>query len=189
MHKVWPSLTCVYADVSLSTVVLNSRDWSKKWCPKFWHVQNPPYNRRSIQNTTNLLWLQHKTFICWPSLTLPTLIIHMYLVCFYNSTKATTNIWGIIFTRIVAQGYYYFFYPKTRTKPPNSAALRHYSRMRYYKILHSCAYNCILNITFLLTINDNSYNSFNCLQLCNTWGSYIQGYIWMLDIGGHLELS
>jgi len=48
----------------------------------------------SIQNGKNIInlsWLQHKTFICSPSLTLPTLIIQ--LACFYNSTKVTTNIW------------------------------------------------------------------------------------------------
>jgi len=45
------------------------------------------------QNTDNSLWLQHKTFICSPPLTLSTLIIH--LACFYNSTKATTNTQGI----------------------------------------------------------------------------------------------
>jgi len=47
----------------------------------------------------------------------------------------------------------------------------------------------LLNTTFLMVINDNSYNSFSCLQLCNTWRSYIQGYIWTLDIGGHSELG
>ena len=81
-----------------------------------------------------------------------------------------------VFTRIVAQGYYYFFTQKQGLNLPNSATLQHYLRVRYYKILHSHVYYYILNITFLLTINDNSYNSFNCLQLCNTWGSYIQGY-------------
>jgi len=28
--------------ISLSTVLLNSRNWPKKWRPKFWCVQNPP---------------------------------------------------------------------------------------------------------------------------------------------------
>jgi len=81
------------------------------------------------------------------------------------------------------------FLPKNKDKTIQivRAALWHYSRVHYYKILHSCAYYYILNITFLLMINDNSYNSFSCLQLCNMWGLYIQG-IWTLDIGGHLEL-
>jgi len=37
-----------------------------------------------------LSWLQHKTFVCLPSLTVPTLIIQ--LPWFYDSTNATTNI-------------------------------------------------------------------------------------------------
>jgi len=48
---------------------------------------------QNSQNTTNLSWLQHKTFIYSPSLTLPILIT--LLACFYNSTKTTTNIQGI----------------------------------------------------------------------------------------------
>ena len=32
--------------LSLSTVVLNSRDrYEKLWLPDFWHFENPPYNR------------------------------------------------------------------------------------------------------------------------------------------------
>jgi len=43
--------------ISLSTVVLNSRDWPKKiWCPKFWHVQNPLYNRLYAKKLTKMHW-------------------------------------------------------------------------------------------------------------------------------------
>ena len=81
-----------------------------------------------------------------------------------------------VFTLIVAQGYYYFL-PKNRDKTLQIVPHCDIIRGRTTITLHSCAYYNILNITFLLMINDNSYNSFNCLPLCNRWGSYIQGYI------------
>jgi len=62
--------------------------------------------------------------------------------------------------------------------------IRGCATIKFYTHVHTTTY--IFNITFLLTINDSSYNSFNCLQLSNTWESYKA--IWMLDIGGHLEL-
>jgi len=36
-------------------------------------------------------------------------------------------------------------------------------------------------------INDNNYNSFNCLQLFDTW-DHTYNAIWTFDIGGHSEL-
>jgi len=82
-----------------------------------------------------------------------------------------------VFTQIVAQGYYYFL-PKNKDKTlqivPHCDIIRGCAIIKFYTHMHTAN---ILNITFLLTINGNSYNSFNCLQHCNTWESYIQGYM------------
>ena len=81
-----------------------------------------------------------------------------------------------IFTRIVAQGYYYFL-PKNEDKALQIVLhcdiIWGCATIKFYTHMHTT----ILNITFLLSINGNSYNSFNCLQLCNMWESYTQSYM------------
>jgi len=74
---------------------------------------------------------------------------HMYI---YQVQAQASFLTYTVFTRIVAQGYYYFFTQKQGLNHPNSAALRHYLRVRYYKILHSCTYYNI--IKYYLSIDD-----------------------------------
>jgi len=86
-----------------------------------------------------------------------------------GSSNKLTNICITIFTQIVAQGYYYFL---SKNKDKTLQIVSHCdiiwgcATIKFYTHMHTT------NITFLLTINDNSHNSFNCLQLCNMWGSY-----------------
>ena len=83
-----------------------------------------------------------------------------------------------VFTWIVTQGTIIFLH---KNKDKNLQIVPHCdiiwgcTTIKYY--IHVYTTITILNIAFLLTINDNSYNSSNYLQLCNTWGSYIQDYM------------
>jgi len=74
--------------------------------------------------------------------------------------------------RITTQGYYFLPINKDKTLQIvlHCDIIRGCATIKFYTHMHTKYY-------LLLMINDNSYNSFSCLQLSNTWGSYIQGYM------------
>jgi len=99
------------------------------------------------------------------------------VVVFANKQNNNKVFIRTIFTRIVAQGYYYFL-PKNKDKTlqivPHCDIIRGCATIKFYTLMCILLY---IKYYLLLTINNNSYNSFNCLQLCNMWRSYTQGYM------------
>ena len=61
---------CVYvlmfAKLSLSTIVLNSRNWSEiEWLPEILHFKNQPYNRFYLKKPTGMHWLCYNDAVSW----------------------------------------------------------------------------------------------------------------------------
>ena len=77
--------------LSLSTIVLNSRDWSEiVWLPKILHFKNQPCNRLYPKKPAGIHWLGYNDAVPWlneaktrifqPTANFEIFEIHLYLV-------------------------------------------------------------------------------------------------------------
>ena len=78
--------------ISLSTIVLNSRDWSEiVWLPEISHFKNQPCNRLYSKKPDGMHWLGYhdalsrlneaKTQVFQPTANFENLEIYLYFVC------------------------------------------------------------------------------------------------------------
>ena len=65
-HKYSKEMSKKSVNVSLSTVVLNSRDWSEiVWLPKILCFKNQPCNRLYPKKPTGMHWLCYNDAVSW----------------------------------------------------------------------------------------------------------------------------
>ena len=79
-------------DISLSTLVLNSRDWSEiVWLPEISHFNNQPCNKLNPKKPAGIHWLGYNDAVSWlneaktrifqPTANFEIFEIHLYFVC------------------------------------------------------------------------------------------------------------
>ena len=83
-------MPCSY--LSLSTIVLNSRDWSEIiWLPEISRFKNQPYNRLYPKKTAGMHWLGYNDAVSWlneaktrifqPTANFENFEIYLYFIC------------------------------------------------------------------------------------------------------------
>ena len=79
-------------DVSLSTIVLNSKDWSEiVWLPKILRFKNQPRNRLYLKKPAGMHWLGYNDAVSWlneaktrifqPTANFEIFEIYLYFIC------------------------------------------------------------------------------------------------------------
>ena len=82
----------IYIYISLSTIVLNSRDWSEiVWLPKISRFNNQPSNRLYPKKPAGIHWLGYNDAVSWlneaktrifqPTANFEIFEIYLYFIC------------------------------------------------------------------------------------------------------------
>ena len=66
MKNMVSCASTTYFTISLSTIVLNSRDWSEiVWLPEISCFKNQPCNRLYLKKATGMHWLGYNDAVSW----------------------------------------------------------------------------------------------------------------------------